>query len=97
MSAGLAAEPSKDTLFTRGISAHTTIPCSIRQFVGILIVLIVREAHRIGAHVPQQIEILRLIRLGNGPALERSVLMHGRALQEKMLAVEQKTVVGIDT
>ena len=73
-----------------------TIPPGIRHFVRALIMLIVGETHRVGAEVGEIAKSSSWSASRDGPALDRSVLVHGHALQVLVLPVEKEALVGVE-
>lgn len=58
--------------------------------------LVMRQAHRIGAEFLKQVEILALIGSRDCPAFHGPILVHGSASQKHVLAVEEEAVLGIE-
>jgi hypothetical protein len=64
--------------------------------VAALIVLVMGQAHRVGAEVLHQIEIALLVGASHGPAFARQVLVQRHAVQGDMFAVEEKALAGVE-
>ena len=58
--------------------------------------LIVRQPNGVAAHIDEDVEVLLLVGTGDGPAFHRTILMHGGAVQQQMLAVQKEALVGIE-
>ena len=71
---------------------HKTV--FIAQVIEILRVLVVGQAHRVGAHVADDLHILLMLGRGQGVAQPRAVLMARRADQTDVFTVEPKAGVG---
>ncbi len=59
--------------------------------------LIVGQARGVCAHVSQDGEVFFLVCIRDCPSLDGPVLMHGHTFEIQVLAVEEETLVGIES